>query len=125
MDALEKVSSQMLPFSMMELPEQTGKQLCLQKGVVGSSRMQEVLRLEEEPSKSVLSLKPMCCETAAELIRTFLPSFWPWQFIPAPPVLPCGCAVCCVPGPQVGSLGGSKAMRSLSHWRFLCGTAHI
>lgn len=94
------------------------------EGSCGLQHKAEVLRLEEEPSKMVLSLKPVCCETAAELIRTFLPSSWPWQLIPAPPpelcqLLPCGHAVCCVPGPQVGSLGGSKAMRNLSHWRSL------
>lgn len=71
------------------------------EGSCGLQHKAEVLRLEEEPSRIVLSLKPMCCETAAELFRTFLPSSWPWKLIPAPPpelcqLLPCGCAACCV-----------------------------
>lgn len=80
------------------------------EGSRGPQHKAEVLRLEEEPSKKVLSLKPVCCETAAELIRAFLPFPWPWQLIPAPPPASLWpCCVLCVPGPQVGSLGGSKA----------------
>lgn len=70
---------------------------------------QRVVKLQPEPS------------------RTFLPSSWPRQLIPAPPpelwqLLPCGHAACWgAPGPQVGCLSGSKVRGALSHYKSLLG----
>lgn len=69
MYAPEKMSSQMLPFSMMELTEQTGKQLCLQKGVVDSSTRQKCWGWRKNPagsfchwSQCVVKLQLSCSE---------------------------------------------------------------
>lgn len=51
MCAPEKMSSHMLCFSMMELTEQTGQQLCLQKGVVESSTRQKCWGWRKNPAR--------------------------------------------------------------------------
>lgn len=51
MPASEKMSSQMLPLSMMELREETGKQLCLQTGVVDSSTRQKCWGWRKNPAR--------------------------------------------------------------------------
>lgn len=124
MYAPEKMSSQIFPFSMMELTEQPGKQLCLQKGIVDSSTRQKCWGWRKNPArwfchwsqcvvKLQLSWSELSCHPPG-LGSSFLllhlssaaASLWP-------------CCMLCVPGPQVSSLGGSKAMRSLSDWRSL------
>lgn len=94
------------------------------KGSCGLQHKAEVLRLEEEPSKMVLSLKPTCCETAAELIRIFLPSSWPWQLIPAPPPELCNCfpvaMLCVVCSRSPGWLSmWQQGHEKLKYWRSL------
>lgn len=97
----------------------------------GLQHRAKVLRLEEEPSRMVLSLKPVCCEAAAELIRNFLPSSWPWQLISAPsPHLcqlhPCGHAVCCVlQVPRLSLWVAARPWEASVTVGPLCGTAHI
>lgn len=99
----------------------------------GSRELQhkaEVLTLEEEPSRMVLSLKPVCCETAAELLRTpaillALAAHFCFSTWALPTASLWLCCMLCVLGPQVSSLGGSKAMRSFSHWRSLLWDSHI
>lgn len=124
MYAPEKMSSQMRSFFMMEFTEQTGKQLCLQKAIVDSSTRQKCWGWRKNPArwlchcsqcvvKLQLSWSELSCHPPG-LGSSFLhphlssanASLWP-------------CCVLCVPGPQLGSLGGSKAMRSFSHWRSL------
>lgn len=119
----EKMSSQMLPFSMMELTEQIRKQLCLQKGGVDSTR-QKCWGWRKNPARGFCHWRQWVVKL--QLIRTFChPSGLGSSFL----LLHLSSASCfpvamlhavCSRSPGWLS-GGSKAMRSLSHGGSLCG----